>query len=189
MATVKQPSKYGVVELNKVAAVKTGQVKAQFPLDATDFASIPAENGMLLFVDEVGEKVELPASANAYVYLHASVEKDYEGKGRKNFAVMKDNDFYPRLFTLATGDTFETNCFQYDDTVYANYAAITAAISVNTVYGVPSTAGYIQILAAPAGSERVILKAVKGVTLPNGESGLKFAVERARNFDDSIGAS
>lgn len=180
MATKKQPSVYGVVELNHITSVKTGDIKAQFPLDGTDFASIPAENGMLLSVNEVSAKIELPADANAYCYLHASVEKEYEGyKGRKHFAVNKDNDFYPRLYKLAKGNTFETNCFQYSDATYANYAAIVAAIDDSTVYGVPSTAGYIQIVATPAGTETIVLKAVKGVTLPNGESGLKFAVVTA----------
>lgn len=188
MAIVTQPSKYGVVELNHVAAVKTGQIQAQYELDSTDFASIPAENGMLLTVNHVGETVELPDDADAYVGLHASVEKDYENKGRKYFAVNQADDFYPRVYSLSTGDTFETNCFQYDDSTYANYAAIVSAIDASTVYGVPSAAGYIQIVASPSGSERVILKVVKGVTLPNGEDGLKFVVERARNFDDNTGA-
>jgi len=176
MAILKQASVYGVVELNHVAAVKTGAIKAQFPLDATQFASIPAENGMLLVVDEATESVKLPSAITSAVYLHASVEKDYEDKGRKYFSVKQADDFLPRLYKLQKGDTFETNAFQYLDATYANYAAIVAAISATVVYGIPSTAGYIQIVAAPGGTEVATLKVVKGVTLPNGELGLKFAV-------------
>lgn len=178
MATVKQPSVYGVVELNQVAAVKTGQIKAQYELDATQFATIGAENGMLLVVDEVAGKVKLPSAVTSYCYLHASVEKDYENKGRKNF-IVKTGEFLPRMYKLSVGDTLETNTFQYDNVTYANYAAITAAINATTVYGTPSVAGYIQIAATAAGTETVLLKAVKGVTLPNGESGIKFVVTKA----------
>lgn len=179
MATVKQPSVYGVVELNHVAAVKTGAIKAQFPLDATNFASIPAENGMLLVVDEVSETVKLPSGITSYVYLHASVEKDYDNKGRKHFAVKQANDFLPRLYKLQKGDTFETNAFQYADGTYANYAAVVAAISPTAVFGIPSVNGYIQLVAALGGTEVVTLKVVKAVTLPNGEPGLKFVVVSA----------
>lgn len=180
MATKKLASQYGVVELNHVAAVKTGQIFAQYELNEADFANKPAENGMLLTVDHVGKKVGLPSGANAKVYLHASVEKDYEGKGRKHFAVNL-GEFLPRVYTLSVGDIFETNAVQYDDTVYANYSAIVSAINNSTVYGVPSAEGYIQIVASPSeeGEEAVVLKAVEGVTLPNGEDGIKFVVEKA----------
>ncbi|WP_372011323.1 hypothetical protein NBRC13296_12170 [Paenibacillus chitinolyticus] len=177
MAIVKQPSVYGVVELNHIAAVKTGEIKAQFPLNTTDFASTPAENGMLLIVDEVIEDIKKPTGITNYVYLHASVEKDYEGKGRKHFSV-KPGEFLPRLLKLKRGDTFETNSFEYDTATYANYVAITAAINSTTVYGIPSTSGYIRIVASPGGTEAVTLKVVKGVTLPNGELGLKFVVDK-----------
>lgn len=178
MAIQKLPSMYGVVELNDVESVRTGTNKVQFALNASAFASTPAENGMLLMADEVAEEVKKPAGITSYVYLHASVEKDYEGKGRKHFAV-KPGEFLPRLVRLKKGDTFETNAVEYDDVTYANYAAITAAINGTTVYGIPSTTGYIRIVAAPGGTEVVTLKAVKGVVLPNGENGIKFVVDKA----------
>lgn len=179
---------FGVVELTHVAAVKTGQIKAQFPLDATQFANAPAQNGMLLVVDEVEEKIKLPSSANDYVYLHASVEKDYTGyQGRKHFAVKATDDFYPRLYKLNVGDRFETNTVKYDDAKYSNYAAIVSAITNNKVYGVPSTDGFIQIVEEPTGTEKVVLKVVKGVVLPNDEVGFKFVVVQANNFEISQG--
>jgi hypothetical protein len=45
MAIQKLASQYGVVELNKVAAVKTGQIEVQYDLDA---AVTEVENGMLI---------------------------------------------------------------------------------------------------------------------------------------------
>jgi hypothetical protein len=178
MAIKKLQSVYGVVELNHVASVKTGEVFAQYELDATQFASKVAENGMLLAVDHVGEKIKLPADANALVGLVTSPEKDYEGKGRKYFAT-KLGEFLPRINKLKAGDLFETNAVEHDDAVYANYAAIVAAINATTVYGVPNVSGYIRVVAAPAGTEKVVLKAVKGVVLPNGENGIKWVVEKA----------
>lgn len=165
----------GVVELNHVAAVKTGQIEAQYELDA---AVTEAENGMLLVADHVAKKVKKAAGITDAVLLHASVEKDYEGKGRKHFSV-KQGEFLPRLLKLAVGDKFETNCVEFDDVTYANYAAIVAAINGTTVYGIPSTTGNIKIVAAAGGTEKVVLKVVEGVVLPNGEQGFKFVVEKA----------
>lgn len=178
MAIVKGTSVYGVVELNKVAAVKTGQIYTQYELDSTDFASTPAENGMLLVVDHVGKKIKKATAVTQLVGLHASVEKDYENKGRKHFSV-KPGEFLPRVDKLSVGDIFETNTFQYDDTVYANYAAIVAAISTTAVFGAAATNGFIDVKAATTPTAAVELKAVEGVILPNGENGIKWVVTKA----------
>jgi hypothetical protein len=169
---------YSVVELNHVEAVKTGKIYSQYQLNATDFASKPAENGMLLAVDHVAGEAKLPAGITATgLVLHASVEKDYEGKGRKSFAVNR-GEFLPRLFQLSVGDIFETNGVLFDDAVYANFAAIAAAVNGTTVYGIPDASGYVKLVAAPGGTEKVVLKAVKGVSLPNGQNGIKFVVSQ-----------
>ena len=49
---------FGQVELNQVSFRRDGRVEAQCALDATDFASVPAENGMLLAVDRVNRTVK-----------------------------------------------------------------------------------------------------------------------------------
>ena len=54
---------YGQLELNQVAFRRDGRVEAQCALDDTDFASVPAENGMLLAVDRVNRKIKFPKSA------------------------------------------------------------------------------------------------------------------------------
>jgi len=184
MAIQKLASVYAVLETNHVSAVRTGDIKAQYDLDATDFATVGAENGMLLVADEVLGKVNLPTAATDYVMLHASEEIGYEEKGRKNF-VLELGSFAPKLLKLSKGDIIETNCVQFEDeavqtyTQYADYAAIVAAIDGSTVYGIPSTTGRIQINGATTGTAVVELKALKGVTLPNGENGIKFLVSRA----------
>ena len=55
---------YGQVELNQVAFRRDGRIEAQCKLDATDFDSIPAENGMILAVDNVARTVGLPATGD-----------------------------------------------------------------------------------------------------------------------------
>ena len=80
---------YGQLELNQVAFRRDGRVEAQCALDDTDFASIPAENGMLLAVDQVARKLKLPLAAetNPIVLVYSS-EHIYDERtpGLKNFA-------------------------------------------------------------------------------------------------------
>ena len=49
---------FGQLELNQVAFRRDGRIEAQCALDATDFADVPAENGMLLAVDKVNEVIK-----------------------------------------------------------------------------------------------------------------------------------
>ena len=43
---------FGQLEMNQVAYRRDGRIEAQCALDATDFADIHAENGMLLEIDK-----------------------------------------------------------------------------------------------------------------------------------------
>lgn len=171
---------YSTVELNKITAQKTGQIKNQYALNATDFASIPAQNGMLLVVNEYAETIDLPADATSYVYLHASEEKDYEGLGRNKVAV-NVGEMLPMMYKLSKGDVFETNAFEWDSATYANIAAVVAAISSSAVFGTPQANGLIRLAATAAGTETVLLKVKEAVTLPNGNSGLKFVVAKVND--------
>ena len=44
---------FGQLDLNNVFFRRSGSIEAQCFLDETDFADVPAENGMLLAVDRV----------------------------------------------------------------------------------------------------------------------------------------
>ena len=172
--------KYGVCETPSLTARKIGGslVKNQFALDATDFATIAAQNGMLLVVNEFDGTIDLPANANSYVYLHNSPVKDYEELGKEKVAV-KRGELLPVMYKLTVGDTIITNTLKYDDDVYADVAAIVDAIDATTVYGVPNADGYIRLGAAAAGTETVVLKAKEVTTLSNGRTAIKFIVEKA----------
>jgi hypothetical protein len=172
--------KYAVCETPKLTARKIGGafLKNQFALDSTDFASTPAQNGMLLVVDEFNKAVKLPTAITDYVYLHNSPVKDYEGKGKDTVAVNR-GELLPAMYKLTEGDTIITNCVTVDAAVYADVAAIKAAISATVVYGICGTDGCINLVAAPGGTEVVVLKALEVTTLANGATAIKFVVTLA----------
>ena len=180
MATkyLKATGTYAVCETPKLLSRTTGDMKNQFALNSTSFASTKAENGMLLVVNEYTEKIDLPAGITSYVYLHNSPVKDYEGKGKNTVAVGL-NEMLPVMYKLNVGDTIITNAVIYDDGTYADVAAITAAINATTVYGIPDTTGFIKLVAAAGGTEVVVLKAKSVTTLANGATAIKFVVTMA----------
>jgi len=182
---------YAVLEPNFLAARRTGQVRAQLPLDATNFATIPAQNGMFLAYDMAGGSVKLPAAdgTQAGLMLHFSVEKEYDNirPGLNTHAVWRQvaNEYpgtpYPRLFQPHVGDTFTT------DAVKTNAGTRTAAetvidfnaLTVGHIYKV-GTDGFID---AVAGNQTTVtgvrVKLVAKTTLPDGGKACKFQVTTA----------
>ena len=61
---------YGQLELNNVAFRRDGRIEAQSKLDDTDFATVPAENGMLLAVDEVNRVVKFDVDGSLPIALN-----------------------------------------------------------------------------------------------------------------------
>ena len=110
-------AKYAIVELNKVASRKTGEIEAQCKL-AEEFRKdgIKAlENGAIVYIkaetDEIVKAYDEATCVNAK-YLHFSNPRRYEdGKtGMENFRYETSDDKYlPRLFKLTVGDIFTTN--------------------------------------------------------------------------------
>ena len=172
---------YGQLELNNVAFRRDGRVEAQCALDATDFASIPAENGMLLAVDRVARKVKLATDASLPIALNYTAEHMYDEQhnGLKDFKLERGS-FLPRLGYLSVGDLFTTNCISYDTGDYANDAAVvTAAGTLTTaMYGGICANGTIQVQDSKP-SVGPVLKAVEKTTMPDGQFALKFQVLEA----------
>ena len=110
-------AKYSIVELNKVASRKTGEIEAQCKL-ADEFKKdgIKAlENGAIVYIkaetDEIVSTFDEATCVNAK-YLHFSNPRRYEdGKsGMENFRYESSDDKYlPRLYKLTVGDIFTTN--------------------------------------------------------------------------------
>ena len=170
---------YGQLELNQVAFPRDGRVEAQCALDDTDFASIPAENGMLLAVDRVNRKIKFATSANIAkmpVALNYTTEHMYDERANalKDFKLERGT-FYPRLGFLSVGELFTTNCFGYDADFADDDAVKEVDLSATDVYGGVSDEGPI-LLAKSAPSAGPVLKAVEKTTMPDGQFAFKFQV-------------
>jgi hypothetical protein len=183
---------YGQLELNNVAFRRDGRVEAQCALDATDFASVPAENGMLLAVDRINRVVKFPKSAviaNCPVALNYTAEHMYDERANalKDFKLERGT-FLPRLGFLSAGELFTTNCVGYDDTEWTatgsgdtaktadeNFMAACAAVGTTPLYGGVSDEGAIAVSATKP-SAGPVLKVVEATTMPDGTFGIKFQV-------------
>ena len=173
---------YGQVELNQVAFRRDGRIEAQCALDATDFATVPAENGMLLAVDNVTRTVKLPKDASLPLALNYTAEHIYDERtpGLKNFKTEVD-DIYPRLGYLSVGDKFVTNCVAYDSNEFTNDEALEEAVAnigTTKLYGGYSTLGAIKVSATKP-SDGPVLMVINGPgagSMPDGQYGIKFQV-------------
>lgn len=167
---------YGQLELNNAAFRRDGRIEAQCALDATDFASIPAENGMILAVDRAAKKVYLPDGTNAEpekIYMiNYSAEHLYDERamGLKNFALAAD-DFYPRLGVLSVQDKFTTNTVEMGA---VTLTALKTALAAGTVYyGGIDASGYIAI-GTTKPTIGPVLRVVEVTTMPDGQDALRF---------------
>lgn len=175
---------YGQIELNQVAWRRTGRIEAQCKLDATEFATAKAENGMLFAVDSITRKLFMATAALAAVMpigINYSSEHMYDERtpGLKSFALGKD-DILPRLGYPAVGDKFTTNTLAYNTAVFADEAAVVdalEAIGTTPVYAgvLDGAAGYIGLtLTAP--SVGPVFKVVEYTTMPDGQLAVKLQV-------------
>ena len=101
---------YSIVELNKVASRKTGEIEAQCKLAEGE----TLQNGEIVFVkaatDEIVKTYDAETCVDA-MYLHFSNPRRYEdGKtGMENFIYTKSEKYLPRLYKLTAGDIFTTD--------------------------------------------------------------------------------
>ena len=69
---------YGQLELNQVAFPRDGRIEAQCAL-GEDFAEVPAENGMLLAVDNINRIVKVPTSDEKFpIALNNTTQHMYD---------------------------------------------------------------------------------------------------------------
>lgn len=174
---------YGQLELNQVAFRRDGRIEAQCALDAEDFAEIPAENGMLLAVNNVARTVAFPEDGGKFpIALHYSTEHMYDERlpGLKNWALERGS-FLPRLGYLAVGDKFTTNTVCYDEADFADEDTLVEALAKDKlaetpIYGgVCADNGYIK-LGKTEPTEGPVLMAILKTTMPDGQLGIKFQV-------------
>lgn len=173
---------YGQIELNQVAFRRDGRIEAQLPLDATDFKEVPAENGMLLAVDNVNRSVKYAKDASLPVALVYSAEHIYDERtpGLKNFKNVR-GEIYPRLGYLSVGDKFITNCVCYDDGELTNDEGVKDAIKnakTTPVYGGISEIGAIKLtkVKPTAGPVLLVIAGPGAGSMPDGQYAVKFQV-------------
>lgn len=168
---------YGQVELNNCAFRRDGRIEAQCALSTTDFASVPAENGMILRVKKADKTVCFAdaSEANQLYALNYSAEHIYDERtpGLKNFKLEATDDFYPRLGYLAVGDLWTTNCI--DLGAYSSYADVVTALGSGEVYATIGTQGAV-VLAAAAPSAGPVIQVIKPTTMPDGQKALQLQV-------------
>lgn len=172
--------KYGVIELNHVSWPETARVFGQLPLDSTDFATLPAENGMWLTYDLAGGSVRFPDALTEQVGVLYMGEKEYNKfeVGLNQYKVDRVGGFLPRIGMPLVGDTYTTNTFCYSDATWASQALVDAALAAyktTPLYLIPNLAGGAPQLVAAGGlsTATTIAQVVKVYTLPNGEPGIK----------------
>jgi len=170
---------YASLELNQVAFPKTGMVVSQVPLGAEFTADAPCENGMWVVADKAAGAINAPAAATdkpiGIVYTAEKEYNDVRTWGLKNFGRKVKGD-YPRVGILGLGDTVTTNCLQYDDTSFANFAAVERALNESTVYVVPVAGSPVPELTTTEPDSGIYGKVVKYYTMPNGEKGVKYQI-------------
>lgn len=173
----------GQLELNLVAFPRDGRIEAQCAL-SEDFADMPAENGMLLMVDNIAREVKLPVPGEVFpIALNYSTEHMYDERktGLKHFKLERGH-FYPRLGYLSVGDKFTTNCLAYDDGEFADEEAVKeAAKGEAKLYGGVSETGAI-LVSATAPAEGPVLVAIRGCgngSMPDGQFAIQFQCVKA----------
>lgn len=174
---------YGQLELNNVAFRRDGRVEAQCKLDDTDFETVPAENGMLLAVDNINRVIKFAVNGSLPIALNYTTEHMYDERtpGLKNFKLERGT-FYPRLGYLSVGDKFTTNCVCYDDSEWADDEALAEdltkeALKTALVYGGISANGAIKVSATEP-TEGPVLLVVAKTTMPDGQVAIKFQVKK-----------
>lgn len=181
MAFKKLYTGYGQIELNNVAFRRDGRIEAQCQLDATDFAEIPAENGMLLAVDKVKKTIKFAKDNTLPVAINYTAEHMYDERDVGALAkfALPTGTFLPRMGYFSVGDLFTTNCIGAEETTFADTKAVEAAIETG-VYGKPSAQGVIELVTTDKiPTEGIVLRAVKATTMPDGKFALKFQVYKA----------
>ncbi len=167
---------FSQIELNNVAWRRDGRIEAQCGLDAEDFASVPAENGMLLAVDAANRVVKFyNADEDLPLAINYSSEHLYDERHNalKDFN-LKPGQLYPRMGYPAVGDKFTTNCFCYDDGEFADDDALMEGFAGVMYAGVSEIGAWK--LSATKPESGVVAKVVKAYTMPDGQFGAKLQI-------------
>ena len=161
--------------MNQVAFLLDGRIEAQCAL-GDDFKEVPAENGMLLAVDNINRIVKYPVAGEKFpIALNYTTEHMYDERanGLKNFKLDKDT-FLPRMGYLGAGDKYTTNTVCFDETL--SYDTIKTNLEGGTVYYAAASTteeceGYHEIT---TNSAKAVALVIAATTMPDGQKAFKF---------------
>lgn len=183
---------YGQLELNQVAFPRTGRIEAQCALDTKAFheagvkygenvydKDVPAENGMILAIDEVNRTVGF-ASDNAQTRakqifaLNYTSEHMYDDRDLGQLRKFKlfPGTFYPRLGFLSVGEKFTTNTVD----LTTAWEGLTEEALKAGIYLIPGKDGYWTQSTEDA---PVIAQVIKKTTMPDGQKAVKLLIVKA----------
>ena len=171
---------FGQLELNNAAFRRDGRVEAQCKLSEDFSEAIPAENGMLLAVDNIAREVRFAKTNEEMpIALHYSAEHMYDERkqGLKHFN-LAPGTFLPRMGYLSLGDKFTTNTVCYDNTEFTSedlFVEALGAVNTTKLYGTVCENGAIKVTKT-APEKGIKLLVIKKTTMPDGQLGLKFQV-------------
>lgn len=172
---------YGVLEINRAAFLKNGLVVSQTPL-AEDFTEdAPCENGMWVDANKANGEIK-PCSADTALYgIVYTAEKDFTGLKPALNAFYQVAGDYPRVGLLHEGDTFTTNCFQYDTektTAAEQKAELDEKLAAGALYVVPTEGEGAPTVTAAKPATGIYGQVVKIYTVPAGTPGIKYVIAR-----------
>lgn len=174
MAYLVKSGQYAQVELNQVAFPRDGRIEAQCALSNEFSEEKPAENGMILVVDNEDRVIRFPAEGTeepGTIYaLNYSAEHLYDERtlGSLRYFRLVPGEFYPRLGYLAVGDKFTTNAIAVEE---SGLDALKGQIVV------PGTTGYWT--KGTIDSRAVAAKVIAITTMPDGQKAAKLQVVKA----------
>lgn len=183
MAIVRFPvKKYAAIELNQWEFSWQGMVVSQTPLSEDYTVEAPCENGMWVDASKKGGVIKPVSEDTNIIGIVYTTEKEYDyvHAGLNSFGRKIAGD-YPRVGILSKGDTFTSNCFCYDDGEFADEEALFAACAAcaeTPLYVVPEFGEKAPKLTATKPEDGCFGTVCKDYTMPNGEHGLKYQIER-----------
>lgn len=173
--------KYASLEMNYAEFLATGNIVSQLPLADTFTKDAPCENGMWVCANRAQSAIAAPAAVTDMIGIVYTAEKEYNPWeiGLKNFC--KVGGDYARIGVVSKGDTFTSNCFQYDTGDFADDEAVNtalAAIATTPLYLAVVAGSAVPKLTKAVPATGAYATVVKFYTMPNGEPAIKYNFNR-----------
>lgn len=174
---------YGVLEINRAEFLKNGMIVSQTPLSNEFTADAPCENGMWVDANKANGEIALCDEDTKIYGIVYTAEKDFTGlkPALKQFCQVAGD--YPRVGILNVGDTFTTNCFNYEfttNTVAEQKAELQEALEAGALYVIPTEGEGAPTVTATAPAEGPYAQVVKIYTVPAGTPGIKYVMVKAQ---------